>query len=98
VAVQKLAFGNSKAGALLARIVSGMDTEAIGFMWEMGHLGLYGDSITYGFEQICHGDRDWFVACVLTSDPSFLREVEREKVRKAAEILNVDHLLDKKEA
>lgn len=59
------------------------------FLWTMGELNIYGEDIAIGYEDCCGQDRDWFVACVLTRDEAFVRQLEKHKVAKAAATLNI---------
>lgn len=84
VAITKRANGNTKTGALLARIVNQMIlTHARSFLYHLSNLGFYGEDIWYGFESYCRSDIEMFEAVIELEDKGFYNHVLDWKSQQA---------------
>jgi hypothetical protein len=92
-AVQKLAYGHDRVGALFSRIVMTMDKlDGIQFLMQCSDLEIYGEDAWIGFGY-CNSDIDWFQACVVTRDVMFIKAIEQEKVKRLTGILRKADML-----
>jgi hypothetical protein len=82
---------NEKSSRVLLRSASRVDP------WEMlvrlDRHSIYGDQIYALYSNYCNKDLDWFIACVMTSDPAALEWLSKTN-KERERIAHPEHLTD----